>query len=100
MSRDPKLVVGTLRLRLIIRGSRSLKDKRRTVRSVKDRVHSKFNASIAEISSLDNHQVAELGVAVVGNDHAFVQSVLSQIANLVAVQARDAELAACEMEVF
>ena len=93
------MVVGTLRLRLVIRSSRSLKDKRRTVRSVKDRIRSKFNASVAEVASLESHQVAELGVAVVGNDHAFVQSVLSQIANLVALQARDAELASCDVEI-
>ena len=99
MNQDPKMLVGTLRLRLIIRGSRSLKDKRRTVRSVKDRIRNKFNASVAEIASLDLHQVAELGVAVVGNDRTYLQSVLSQIANLVALQARDAELASCDMEI-
>lgn len=93
------MLVGTLRLRLIMRGSRSLKDKRRTVRSVKDRIRSKFNASVAEIASLELHQVAELGVAVVGNDRTYLQSVLSQIANLVALQARDAELASCDMEI-
>ena len=58
-----------------------------------------FNASISEVGSLDLHQVAELGVAVVANDRAYINSVLSQIANLVR-GARGAEVAACDMEIF
>lgn len=100
MKKQPDFVVGTLRIRLIIRGAQSLKDKRRTVKSVKDRIKSKFNASVAEIGLLDVHQVADIGVAVAGNDGSFVQSVLSQIAHMVAMQARDAEVAACEMEIL
>ena len=99
MNDETDMVVGTLRLRLIIRGARSLKDKRRVVKGVKDRVQSKFNASIAEVDALDNWQTAVLGVAVVANDGAYVRSVLSQIINLVAA-ARDAELAESGMEIF
>ncbi|MFO7899216.1 MAG: DUF503 domain-containing protein [Planctomycetota bacterium] len=93
------MTVGTLRIRLVIRGARSLKDKRRTVKSLKDRVQHKFNASIAEVDSHETYRVAELGVAVVGNDGQYVQSVLTQITNL-ARTARNAELADSEMEIF
>ena len=96
---DSDMVIGTLHIRLVIRGARSLKDKRRVVRSLKDRVRNKFNASIAEVGSLDVHQVAELGVAVVANDRTYLQSVLSQIGNL-ARGARNAEVAACDMEIL
>jgi len=92
-------MVGTLRLRLVIRGSRSLKDKRRTVKSIKDRVSHRFNASIAEVGSLESHQCAELGVAVVANEADYIRSVLSRITHL-AGTLRDAELASCEMEVL
>lgn len=100
MSKEEKMVVGTLRIRLVIRSSRSLKDKRHTVKSIKDRIAAKFNASVAEVGLLDVHQQALIGVAVVGNDGAFVQSVLTQISNLVTMQARDAEVASCEMEIW
>lgn len=99
MNQDSHMAIGTLRIRLVIRGAHSLKDKRRVVKSIKDRVRHKFNASIAEVGSLDLHQVAELGVAVVANDRAYINSVLSQIANL-ARGARGAEVAACDMEIF
>ncbi len=99
MTHQSDMVIGTLHLRLILRASRSLKDKRRTVKSIKDRIRNKFNASIAEVAALDNCQTAVLGVAVVANDPAYVHSVLSAITNLVAM-ARDAELAGCDTEIL
>ncbi len=99
MIEDSDIAVGVLRIRLVIRGAHSLKDKRRVVKSLKDRVRSKFNASIAEVGEQDRHQVAELGVAVVANDRTYIQSVLSQIGNL-ARGARGAEVSACDVEIF
>lgn len=99
MSQNSDLIVGTLRIRLVIRSARSLKDKRQTVKSLKDRIRSRFNASVAEIGALDVYQTAILGVAVVANDSDYVRSVLTQIANL-ASTARDAELAAADMEIL
>ena len=77
-----------------------MKDKRRVVKSVKDRVRNKFNASVAEVDALESHQTAVLGVAVVGNESEYVRSVLAQIANLVAMTPRDAEMASCDMEIL
>jgi len=97
MGNDAKMMVGTLRLRLIIRGARSLKDKRRSVKSFKDRVRNRFNASVAEVEALEAYQTAVLGVAVVGNDTDYVKSVLAKIVRL-AAGTRDAELIDCKME--
>jgi uncharacterized protein len=77
------MIVGTLKLRLIVRESRSLKDKRRVISSIKERVRSAFNVSVAEVESLDSKQQAVLGVAVVTNDRRFAQEVLGQVLNLV-----------------
>lgn len=71
--------VGLLRARLLVRDSRSLKDKRSVVKSIKDKLKSRFNISVAEVGALDSRQVAELGVAFVANDSRFVQSVLSKV---------------------
>ena len=78
------MVVGTLEIRLFIRGSRSLKDRRRVVRSLKDRIASRFNVSVAEVGDSDSWQRSTLGVAVVANDRRFVNEVLSKVLNLVA----------------
>src|SRR2546428_147182 len=45
------MIVGSLRVRLLLRESRSLKDKRQVVRSIKDRLRNGFNVSVAEVDS-------------------------------------------------
>jgi len=73
------MIVGTLRIRLLLREARSLKDKRQMVKSVKDRLHNDFNVSVAEIEAQDNRQLAVLGIALVSNETHHVKSVLGQI---------------------
>lgn len=77
------MIVGTLKLRLLVRESRSLKEKRRVLNSIKDRVRNAYNVSIAEVESQESHQYAVLGVAMVANEQRFVQEVLGQVLNLV-----------------
>ena len=71
----------TLHLRLLESGS--LKEKRRTIKSIKDRIRSKFNVSIAEIDGLDKWQWATLGVVCVSNDARFADSLLSNVVNFI-----------------
>ncbi|MFO0973602.1 MAG: DUF503 domain-containing protein [Phycisphaerae bacterium] len=73
------MVVGTLWLDLAIGDAMSLKDKRRVVRSLKDRLAHRHNVSIAETDRQDEHRRAELGLAMVANDAAFVRSCLDKI---------------------
>lgn len=70
-------------MELIVRESRSLKDKRQVVRSIKDRIRNAFNVSVAEVDEQDSRQQAVLAVAVVTNEKRHAQQVLSQIVNLV-----------------
>jgi len=91
------MVVGTLRLSLLIRGARSLKDKRRVLRSFKDRVRVRFNVSIAEVDAQGSHQRAELGVAMVANDPVYVTSVLHKLVDRARL-VRGAELLNYEVE--
>jgi len=73
------MIVGTLRVRLLIREARTLKDKRQVVKSIKDRLRNSFNVSVAEVDALDNRQMAELGVAMVSNEAHHVKGTLGQI---------------------
>ena len=75
--------VGVCTLHLRLTESRSLKEKRRAIKSIKDRVRSKFNVSIAEVDALDKWQRAILGVACVSNDAKFTNSVVSNVVNFV-----------------
>jgi len=74
------MVIGSLSVRLLIRESRTLKDKRQVVRSILDRVRAGFNVSAAETDTHDDGKVATLGFAAVGFETAAVQNVLQQIA--------------------
>jgi uncharacterized protein YlxP (DUF503 family) len=73
------MIVGTLRVRLVLREARSLKDKRQVVRSIRDRLRNGFNVSIAEIEAQDQCQLAVLGLAMIGTESRQVRSTLDQI---------------------
>ena len=73
------MYVGSLRVELLIRESRTLKDKRQVVRSVKDRLRERFNVSVAEVEHEDHRQLAVLGFAMVGNEVYHVRTTLEQI---------------------
>ena len=92
------MIVGTLRVRLILRESRSLKDKRQVVRSLTDRLKNGFNVSVTEVDALDNRQVAVLGVAIIGNEAHPLKKALGQIVEALRVHPV-AELLDYEIEV-
>lgn len=76
------MVVGVLSVRLIIRGACTLKDKRRVIKGLKDRIGNTFNVSISEVGTLDHCQYAKLGIAMVGNDNKYVNGALSNLVNM------------------
>jgi hypothetical protein len=75
------MIIGSLSIRLAIRSSRSLKDKRRIIKSLKDRIRNKFNVSISETNAQDSLKSSEISIAMVGTDKQYVNSVLSSLIN-------------------
>jgi len=71
--------IGVLRIYFMIQGCQSLKEKRMVMRSLKDPLVAKFNIAVAEIGSNDKWQAGELGIATVGNEGRFVNSVVDQV---------------------
>jgi hypothetical protein len=72
------VVIGACEIRFKVIGARSLKDKRRVLKSVKDRF-SRMNISVAEVDDNDKWQACTLGFACVSNDTAFITSVFDRI---------------------
>lgn len=68
---------------LSIPGCASLKEKRRVVRSLKDRIRNKFNVSIAETDHQDVWTRAELTLALVSSDGRRADSIMSKVEELV-----------------
>ncbi len=73
------MVVGTLKIVFHLPENRSLKGKRKVVRSMVDKVKSRFNAAVAETGSNDKWQRIELGITTVGNDRRHIDSSLNHI---------------------
>ena len=71
--------VGILQAELCIDGSQSLKDKRRVVSSLKDRLHREFQISVAEVDALDNHRKAIIGITMASNSTTHCHQVLDTI---------------------
>jgi uncharacterized protein YlxP (DUF503 family) len=82
------MIVGALRIDLAVYESHSLKDKRRVIKSLKDRLAQRFNVSVAEVDALDSRQRAVLGLAAVGTDTAFVHGCLDKIVDFIRGQPR------------
>lgn len=73
------MVVGTLQVRLLLRQARTLKDKRQVVQSIKERLHNRYNVSVAEVAAQDQPQLAVLGLALVGGNAYPVRTTLEKI---------------------
>jgi uncharacterized protein YlxP (DUF503 family) len=77
------MVIGVCRLDLLIHESQSLKEKRRIVKQIIDRVKHRFNVSIAEVGNNDLWQSAQLGLCLVSNDRRFTNSSLDTILDFI-----------------
>jgi len=90
------MVVGTLKIALLLHDNRSLKGKRKVVRSLVDRVRSRFNVAVAEIGANDLWQRIELGVCTVANDRKHVDAslvnVMSYVESLHLAEVLDSEM--------
>ena len=75
------LEAAVLEVRMRLRSSHSLKEKRKVVRSVKDRMRSRFNVSVAEVDDQDLWQSIVLAFAAVGSDPGYVRGELEAILN-------------------
>jgi len=77
------MIIGVLQLELSIQDAMSLKDKRRVVKSIKDRIAHGHNVSIAEVGALDEHRRSVLGVVMVANDARYVEGALAKLVDFV-----------------
>lgn len=70
------MIVSMLQVIIEVPESSSLKDKRRVVKSIKDRLRVKYRVSCAEVDLLDSLRFAQLGAALVSNSAEFGEEVM------------------------
>jgi len=84
-------VVCVISIELFIPMSHSLKEKRKQIKSLKERLKNRFNASVAEVGLLDDWQRAVLGVSMISNDKVYLEKQYRNIETLV-LEGREVEL--------
>lgn len=75
--------IGVLQLDLAIPSAESLKDKRRAILSLKDRIANSHNVSVAEVDRMDEQQRSIFAVVMVSNNKAYTEGGLSKIVDMV-----------------
>jgi len=80
------MIVGISSFELHLPASRSLKDKRRVVKSLVDKIHQRFRVSVAETDFHDLHQRAEISMAAVTNGEGEMENLMEEIRSLVESQ--------------
>jgi len=76
------MVIGYGIISFRLNDCRSLKEKRKVVKSIVNRLRNKFNASVAEVGSNDIYQMAQIGFAVAGNSKKMINSKMDKIVNM------------------
>lgn len=93
------MVIGLLSLEIFFPYSRSLKDKRRLLKALRDKVQHHFNAAVAEVEYQDKWQRAKLGIVTLNSQKGMVDQVLQKILRL-AEQSLEGEIVQVEVRYF
>jgi uncharacterized protein YlxP (DUF503 family) len=96
---EANMVVGFGIITFRLHECRSLKGKRKVIKSIISRLRNNFNASVAEVGSNDVYQRAEIGFSMVGNNKSVINSKIDKIVNL-ADDLGLAEIIDTEMEIM
>jgi uncharacterized protein len=73
------MVVGTLEISVRLSEIRSLKDKRRVLRSLIERIRNEFQVAVAEVDDTELWGNAVVGVACVSNDAGHAEAILQRV---------------------
>jgi uncharacterized protein YlxP (DUF503 family) len=77
------MVVSMIQFRIALPPLESIKDKRRIVSSLKEKLANRFPLSVAEVDLQDSLYSAQIGAAIVSNSRSFGESVLRKAAAFV-----------------
>ncbi len=93
------MIVGVCTIELRLGWANSLKDKRREIKSLINRVRAKFNVSVAETACQDEWRTAVLGFAAVSCECRHVDSIINEVVNFIEKNT-EAELVSVKTEVI
>ncbi len=73
MNENYRIYLVLISFEVLVEGSSSLKMKRGVINRIRDRIRSRYNASVAEIGYLDKWQRAAMGASLISNDKKKLQ---------------------------
>ncbi len=73
------MAIAALTIQLSIPMSRSLKDRRQVVRSLKDRLRQGFNISVAELDEAVTWQSATIGIAAISASRDYLRGLMDEV---------------------
>ena len=88
---DTRVHITLVSIEFVVHYATSLKDKRRVVKSVKDRLSARFNAAVAEIGYLEEWQRCAIGVVMLCNERAPIEREVNAVQRFMQ-EVRDFEL--------
>jgi uncharacterized protein YlxP (DUF503 family) len=77
------MIVSMIQLIFEIPSVESIKEKRRIIRSIRDKLHHRFHMSVAEVDLQDSLSFAQVGGALVSNSKTFGESVMHKAFELI-----------------
>jgi uncharacterized protein len=94
------MILGTAQLSIQIPEAHSLKDRRRVVKSIVERVRARFDVAIAEIDDQQYWQSARIGLVAVSNSSKQVDEVVQQVIGFVEQNLRDGYLSDVQTDIL
>ncbi len=85
------MYVGIVQVELRLHSPTNLKERRRIVNALKDRIRHRFEAAVAEVGPVEGYGEATLGIAVVSNEARHARQRAQAILDFLE-KARDAEI--------
>ncbi len=77
------MIVGVLTVDLFLGEASSLKEKRKILRSLLDRIRNRFHVSAAEVGAQDTWQRSTIGIAFVSCEPSHASQVLAAVVNFI-----------------
>jgi len=93
-------MVGLLSIHLHLPTCASLKEKRGRIKPLIARLHREFNISVAEVDLQDTWQEAIIACAMVGNERAYLESALQNVAKWVESHWTDGDVIERKIEII
>jgi len=73
------MIIGYLGIEIHLPYSHSLKEKRKRLKSYKDKLKAKFNVSFAEIDYQNKWQRVKIGIVIINNKQSIIEKIFNQI---------------------